>query len=322
MLNTIKSRLLDSGKRYKDYVVSKTLNDANIKADKEGTMSFAYLNNGRSDISSKTTFEAILNRERTSTSIWSDNKGSSYWTDTKVGDTIKFWSDNTVGSGQSVLVKVTGVNKIDMSKMTDAELEAWSKAEGWSFEQAKGRSRMNTKNKGIQIRYELLDPASGNAITSVTEEEIIDTKPTQSSTSVKLNEGEIQKLQGKLNVILFKNAVKSGDYEVDLENKEDEFRKLKESDYEKVKNETLGLYDKSEERSLDDLIESEYHKITKEGLNSYIDTFNLKSLFDEVYNPSLTISEWKSDIKIQKENLEKVLPELKNYNREISYSEK
>jgi predicted NAD-dependent protein-ADP-ribosyltransferase YbiA (DUF1768 family) len=199
VLNTIKDRLLDSSKRYKDYVVSKTLNNANIKADKEGTMSFAYLNNGRSDISSKTTFEAILNGERTSTSQWSDNKGYSYWTDTKVGDTIKFWSDNTVGSGQSVLVKVTGVNKIDMSKMTDVELEAWSKAEGWSFEQAKGRSRMNTKNKGIQIRYELLDPTSGNSIAGQIEEEISVPKqstdslsePTQPSTSVKKGVSEL-----------------------------------------------------------------------------------------------------------------------------------
>ena len=84
----------------------------------------------------------------------------------------------------------------------------------------------------------------------------------------------------------------------------------------------MGLYDKSGEIGLQNLIELEFNKMSKEGLSSYIDVYDLKSFFEELYDPNLTVSEFKSNILIQKQNLEKVLPELKIYTRTLSFSEK
>ena len=82
------------------------------------------------------------------------------------------------------------------------------------------------------------------------------------------------------------------------------------ADLQKIQTKELGLYDQSGEIGIKDLLESEFNKISKEGLSSYKDLYDLKTFFEELYNPNLTVSEYKSDVAKQKENLEKVLPEL------------
>ena len=162
-LEIIYGRLLSKDK-YKDYVVSEEEYNGYNKADKEGTMSFQYGDNKRDDVVSDNTFEAILQGERTATTRYYTNDAYAYWAKAKPGQIIKFWSGDKIGEGQMLLVKVTDKRLIDFSKMSDEEIEDWSKLEGWSFEYgAKHRNPgFSESNKGIQILYELIDSAAVN----------------------------------------------------------------------------------------------------------------------------------------------------------------
>jgi hypothetical protein len=133
---------------------------------------------------------------------------------------------------------------------------------------------------------------------------------------------EIEILQNKLNKILFQNAVKSNEYKTSIDNSEDEFTFIKISDFEKIINKQYDLIDEYGETSLDSLYEAEFNKITKAGLSSFMDVYDVKSLLEEFYNPKLRVQDFKADILIQKQNLEKILPELSKYQRELNFSNK
>lgn len=124
--------------------------------NKEGTMYFAYGNNKRSDVRATTTFEAILNGERTATTRYPED--GDYWNNTKVGDIVQFWEGKSVGQGRSVLVKVTGIKPIDFISMSESDLNSWSKLEGWSIDYAVKKRSANSRTKGFQIVYEVIDP--------------------------------------------------------------------------------------------------------------------------------------------------------------------
>jgi hypothetical protein len=161
-LNIIYGRLLAEGS-YKDYVVSEEeYNGYNI-ASKEATMSFLYRGDKRPEVTADSTFEAVVKGERTATTRYAGDRGYSTWVKTKPGDVIKFWSSDTVGKGQSMLVKVTATRKIDFTEMSDAEIEEWSKREGWSVEYGKKHRNFTSGNRGVQIEFELMDSGITNS---------------------------------------------------------------------------------------------------------------------------------------------------------------
>jgi exodeoxyribonuclease-5 len=140
--------------------------DVREPVHKEGTMSFSYNNLQRPDVLSKTTFDAIVTGERIATTRFPEDTGSSYWFDTMPGDTITFWSGKSTNQGKAIDVKVISVNPVDFTKMTDEELENWSKLEGWSLDYARNKKGLPKRNKGIQIVFEKIEKGGeGNVIT-------------------------------------------------------------------------------------------------------------------------------------------------------------
>jgi hypothetical protein len=174
-LDIIYGRLL-SNLSYKDYVVSEEeYNGYNI-ADREATMSFKYRNQKRDDVTAESTFEAVLKGERTATTRYAGQYGYTSWVKTRPGDVVKFWSGENVGEGQAMLVKVTATRKIDFTEMSEAEMEEWSKREGWSLEYAKKHADFKTGNRGVQIEFELMDSAAPNSYESNEDPEAVKTE--------------------------------------------------------------------------------------------------------------------------------------------------
>jgi hypothetical protein len=69
----------------------------------------------------------------------------------KVGDQVRFYADRDM-RGRYVDVTVTEVPKVtDLAKCSEADLAAWSEAEGWS--RAAGRRYGGQYGPGLQIRY-------------------------------------------------------------------------------------------------------------------------------------------------------------------------
>lgn len=118
----------------------------------KATMYFAYGRNARTEIRSKTTFQAILAGERTSTTRFPSWPGYERWQNAKAGDLVRFYEDRNM-KGRFVDVTIDSVRDIDLSSCSDAELEAWSQAEGWS--PAHGRQIGRQRGSGLQVRYHL-----------------------------------------------------------------------------------------------------------------------------------------------------------------------
>tara|TARA_B100000929_G_scaffold267890_1_gene236409 strand:- start:129 stop:1697 length:1569 start_codon:yes stop_codon:yes gene_type:complete len=116
----------------------------------KGSMYFSYGWEARPDVKSQTTFDAILDGERTSTTRFDKWKGSERWGRLKRGDLVRFYEDREM-KGKSVVVRVDSVERIDMRTLNDAQREDWSKAEGWSTLHAnKSAERYGA---GYQVRY-------------------------------------------------------------------------------------------------------------------------------------------------------------------------
>lgn len=114
-------------------------------------MYFGYGNDARPGIQSKTTFDAILAGERTSTTRFPSWPQFNAYRDLKVGDRLRFFADRSMKE-RSVDVIVTELpREIDLARCSQAELEAWSAAEGWS--EASGRGYGRRFGVGLQIRY-------------------------------------------------------------------------------------------------------------------------------------------------------------------------
>lgn len=100
------------------------------------TMYFRYGQQKRPGVVADTTFDAILNGERTSTTRFDTWKGSEKWRAAVPGDTIKFYADADF-SGRSVIVTITKVIRINLSEFTEEQYDEWSRLEGWSVKHAK-----------------------------------------------------------------------------------------------------------------------------------------------------------------------------------------
>jgi len=117
---------------------------------KNATMYFSYGWEARPDVKSQTTFDAILDGERTSTTRFDSWPSSKEWKDLKKGDLVRFYDDRNM-TGRSVVVRLDSVERIDMSKMSQQQKEEWSKAEGWSPIHAEKLAERHTG--AFQVRY-------------------------------------------------------------------------------------------------------------------------------------------------------------------------
>jgi hypothetical protein len=114
-------------------------------------MYFSYGRDARPGMRTSTTFDAILAGERTSTTRFASWPQFSAYRDLKVGDRLRFFADRSM-KGRSVDVVVTELpREIDLARCSQAELEAWSAAEGWSASSGRGYGRRY--GVGVQIRY-------------------------------------------------------------------------------------------------------------------------------------------------------------------------
>ena len=124
--------------------------DERTPVKEKASMYFSFGWEARPDVKSSTTFDAILEGERTSTTRFDKWKGSDRWGQLRKGDLVRFYEDREM-KGKSVVVKVDSVERIDMRTLDDRQREDWSKAEGWSVLHAKKSAERY--GAGFQIRY-------------------------------------------------------------------------------------------------------------------------------------------------------------------------
>ena len=130
-------------------VQTQTATTNNLK----GKMTFAYGENKRADVKSVTTFDAVLNGERTATTRYESQGNLDYWKQAKVGDIITWESED----GKTVDVVVT--KALHPLKGSGKTAEQWSKLEGWSTEYFNNvvKSKLD---QAWQIEYKLAKPTT------------------------------------------------------------------------------------------------------------------------------------------------------------------
>lgn len=129
---------------------SRVTDGQTVQPKRVGKMTFSYGTNKRSDVGSKTTFDAILHGERTATTRYASDGHIDYWKELKVGDVIQFES----GDGRLVNVRVTKP-LIKLTSRTSAE--TWSKKEGWSVDYYNREVKPKVdKGQAYQFEYEVV----------------------------------------------------------------------------------------------------------------------------------------------------------------------
>jgi hypothetical protein len=119
------------------------------------TMYFSFGKNARTGLSAKTTFDAVVTGERTSTTRFLAWPGAARYQRLNKGDLIQFFEDREM-RGRSVVVAVDLVRQIDLGELDEVQLEAWSKAEGWSVSAARGFGAKY--GRGVQVLYHVVGP--------------------------------------------------------------------------------------------------------------------------------------------------------------------
>lgn len=122
-----------------------------ISGPLKGQMTYSYGNNKRADVTADTTFDAILNGERTATTRYTSDGNLDYWKQAKVGDIITWDS----GDGRTVNVEVT--KALAPLKGSGKTAEEWSKLEGWSKEYFEKKVRPKL-DQAWQMEYKLAQP--------------------------------------------------------------------------------------------------------------------------------------------------------------------
>lgn len=121
------------------------------RSEKPATMYFTYGARANDDLKARgpaySTFEAILDGKRTSTTRYDSWRGSDKWADMKAGDRVRFFEDKGM-DGRSVVVEVMDVLRVDHRKSSVEAIDRWSRAEGWSADVAREK-----REPGWQIRY-------------------------------------------------------------------------------------------------------------------------------------------------------------------------
>jgi hypothetical protein len=120
-------------------------------------MYFSYGCDARLGLNSKTTFDAILAGERSSTTRFPSWPGYERWKALKIGDQVRFYAARDM-QGRYVDVTVTEVPRvIDLAHCSEVEIAAWSVADGWS--ELAGRGYGRKYGPGLQMRYRPLATA-------------------------------------------------------------------------------------------------------------------------------------------------------------------
>lgn len=129
--------------------------------NKEASMYFSYNGNQRSDVDSETTFEAIINGERTATTRY-ESEHASFWEDLKEGDVIPI-RDTKLSDDPNKNIIWIRITKAATKLSKNVDPESWSKKEGWSVEyfNKKVKSRIG---EAYQIEFEYV--SSGEEIPS------------------------------------------------------------------------------------------------------------------------------------------------------------
>ena len=123
----------------------------------EAGLWFPYGRAKRAGITAKTTFDAVLLGERTSTTRFARWPGHDAWVRAVPGDLVGF-HDRQDRTGRRLVVRVTSVEPIDLARCSEEALEAWSKREGWS--PAKGRAFGIELGRALWVGHELVSPRS------------------------------------------------------------------------------------------------------------------------------------------------------------------
>ena len=132
----------------------------NITPIKTGQMTFSYGKNKRENIQSSSTFEAIINGERTATTRYTTDGNIDYWKGLKVGDIVAFKS---AGNKGVVYVRIT---KPFTKLNTSTNAEEWSKKEGWSVDYYNDKVKPKVEaGQAYQIEYEFIDANGERTIT-------------------------------------------------------------------------------------------------------------------------------------------------------------
>jgi len=119
----------------------------------EAGLWFRYGRQKRPGVTAASTFEAVLAGERSSTTrflCW-----HAMWAAVRHGDLVRFHEEQG-NSGRCLVVRVLGTRPIDLLHCSGAELEEWSRCEGWAV--AKGRALGAELGPALWIRHELVWP--------------------------------------------------------------------------------------------------------------------------------------------------------------------
>ena len=113
-------------------------------------MTYFYGNKKLDGVKSNTTFDAIVNGERTATTRYLEDKHIDYWKELKVGDVVEFEDER----GHALYVEITvPLHKLD--KNTTAE--EWCKKEGWSKEHFNNKVKPQIdKGEAYQIEFKYI----------------------------------------------------------------------------------------------------------------------------------------------------------------------
>ncbi len=126
---------------------------ASSEPEMKASMYFSYGRSKRPEIEGSSTFEAILDGQRTSTTRYDEWRGSDRWGKLEKGAVVRFFEDKEM-KGRSVDVAVQSVERVKMSEFSPERIEEWSKAEGWSVDFAKQSAAKH--GAGFQVRYEVI----------------------------------------------------------------------------------------------------------------------------------------------------------------------
>lgn len=118
------------------------------------SMYFAFDGKQRPDVTAKTTFDAILLGQRSSTTRFRKWPGSDKWASKEPGTLVRFHSDKICKSPEYVDVVVTAVENIDLRWCSSADRDRWSRCEGW--EPYQGQVFGIRNGSAVWVHYKLL----------------------------------------------------------------------------------------------------------------------------------------------------------------------
>lgn len=122
-----------------------------LDTDYKAEMVLKYNNEKRDDVKSKSTFEAIINKEKTAITIYAKDGNLEFWKNLKKGDIVEFENEY----GDALYVRIT--KRARQLSLVDEDAEKWSKKEGWNIEHFYKNVYPNIHDDAYQIEYEFID---------------------------------------------------------------------------------------------------------------------------------------------------------------------